>query len=91
MTVLETTLVFGAIPVVVMALVTVLVYGASARRVPKYRPGRSYEFAPVWFLAAERSEVTPPALAPGTRKALPGAPQPARPAGTRKGGARGTW
>jgi hypothetical protein len=48
----ETVLVFVGIPALVVALVYVLVYATTSRRVSKrYRPGRPYTFAPVWFLA----------------------------------------
>jgi len=49
----ETLLVFVGIPAVVVATIYGLVYGTTARRVSKrYRPGRPFTFAPVWFLAA---------------------------------------
>jgi hypothetical protein len=50
----ETLLVFVGIPALVVAAIYGLVYGTTARRVSKrYRPGRPFAFAPVWFLAAE--------------------------------------
>jgi hypothetical protein len=52
MTVLETVLVFAGAPLAVFAVVALLVYGLGARRTPRYRPGRSFEFQPVWFLAS---------------------------------------
>src|SRR5437879_2068250 len=49
----QTVLVFVGVPAVVMAAVYGLVYGSTARRSSKrYRPGRPFTFAPVWFLAA---------------------------------------
>jgi hypothetical protein len=49
----ETLLIFAGIPVAVVAIVYALVYGASGRRGSKrYRPGRPFTFAPVWFVAA---------------------------------------
>lgn len=36
----------------VIALVSGLIYAGSARRSRRYRPGRPFEFAPVWFLSA---------------------------------------
>jgi hypothetical protein len=48
----ETVLVFVGIPAAVVGLVFAIVYGTTARRVSKrYRPGRPFTFAPVWFLA----------------------------------------
>jgi hypothetical protein len=49
---LETLAIFVGIPAAVIALVAGLVYGGSARRARRYRPGRPFEFTPVWFLAA---------------------------------------
>jgi hypothetical protein len=50
----ETVLVFVGIPAAVVAAVYALVFATTARRVSKrYRPGRPFTFAPVWFLAAE--------------------------------------
>lgn len=52
MSITETVLVFIGIPALVVAAIYALVYGMSARRVSKrYRPGRPFTFAPVWFLA----------------------------------------
>jgi hypothetical protein len=49
----QTVLVFVGIPAAVIALVFAAVYGGSARRSTKrYRPGRPFQFTPVWFLAA---------------------------------------
>lgn len=35
----------------VVAVITGLVYVGSARRARRYRPGRPFDFTPVWFLA----------------------------------------
>jgi hypothetical protein len=49
----ETLLVFAGIPIAIVAVVYALVYGANGRRGSKrYRPGRPFTFAPVWFVAA---------------------------------------
>jgi hypothetical protein len=81
----ETLLVFVGIPAVVVAAIYGLVYGTTARRVSKrYRPGRPFAFAPVWFLAAEPATSTgTPAVAidAGTHHqaaALPSGPVPAQ-------------
>ena len=53
MSITETVLIFVGIPALVVATVFALVYATTARRVSKrYRPGRPFTFAPVWFLAA---------------------------------------
>jgi hypothetical protein len=51
MTPIETAAVFAGIPAAIFGLIAVLVYGTNARRTARYRPGRSFVFAPVWFLA----------------------------------------
>jgi hypothetical protein len=49
----QTVLVFAGGPIAVVALVYALVYASSGRRASKrYRPGRPFTFAPVWFLSA---------------------------------------
>jgi hypothetical protein len=74
-----TVLIFVGIPAAVVAVVYGAVYGTSARRASKrYRPGRPFEFAPVWFLSApEAGSVNghgpAPELTGGPQKeALPG-------------------
>lgn len=96
MSILQTLLIFAGIPLAVFLLVAGLVYAASGRGSPRYRPGRPYSFAPVWYVAA-----VPPDRADGGAPALPaGGAQPALPAAipartgatsTEPGGARGTW
>lgn len=93
MTVLETVLVFAGIPLGLAGLVVVLVYGANARRYPRYRPGRPFNVTPVWFLAAppgsQPESSGRPALTagPATSRERPVAAEPTGP----KGGARGSW
>lgn len=54
MSILSTALIFVIIPVGVIALVATLVLagGGKTQRIPRYRPGRQYDFQPIWFLAA---------------------------------------
>jgi hypothetical protein len=59
LTITETVLVFVGIPAVVIGSVFALVYGGSAARGKRYRPGRQFDSSPVWFLA----------------EAIPGAPK----------------
>jgi hypothetical protein len=71
----ETVLVFVGIPALVVLVVYALVYASTARRGSKrYRPGRPFTFAPVWFLAStDGSGTDRPALGAGEqRPALPG-------------------
>lgn len=70
MSIQQTVLVFAGIPIAVVAVVYGLVYATSSRRNSKrYRPGRPFTFAPVWFLSApERvngSAPSQPALTSG--------------------------
>jgi hypothetical protein len=51
LTITETLLTFVGIPGVVVASVYGLVYGGSAARGKRYRPGRPYAPSAVWFLA----------------------------------------
>jgi len=73
----QTVLVYAGIPALVVLTVYGMVYGSTARRVSKrYRPGRPFNFAPVWFLAGTgetgSGRSTAPALGAGERAALPG-------------------
>ena len=53
MSIQQTVLIFAGGPIAVVALVYILVYASSGRRTSKrYRPGRPFVFAPVWFLSA---------------------------------------
>jgi hypothetical protein len=90
---MTTVLIFAGIPLAVIATIVLLTFGVGARRAVRYRPGRPFPFAPVWFVSAsapggsvgDPSEL--PALTSTERQADPAT---IRPAG-KKGGARGTW
>jgi hypothetical protein len=61
----NTVLVFLVIPLGVILVVASLVFAASdkTRRTRRYRPGRPYDFQPIWFLASpEQVAHTAPAL-----------------------------
>jgi hypothetical protein len=71
----STVLVFLVIPVGVIVLVAAIVASGShrTRRARRYRPGRPYDFQPIWFLAAPERVTTQPALtAHGPAPALEG-------------------
>ncbi|MFF5234006.1 hypothetical protein [Dactylosporangium sp. NPDC000521] len=51
MSIIETTLIFVGIPAAVIVLIAGANYAGSARRGKRYRPGRPFEFTPVWFLS----------------------------------------
>src|SRR5690242_10567950 len=78
---METVLVFAGIPVAVALAIAGLVYSGSARRARRYRPGRPFEFRPVWFLSAPESSASP-GLEPNALTGAPSRPQlPPAPAG----------
>jgi hypothetical protein len=54
LSILSTVLVFVVIPVGVILVVASLVMAGSdrTRRARRYRPGRPYDFQPIWFLAS---------------------------------------
>jgi hypothetical protein len=71
--VVQTVLVFGAIPLGVIGLVTLAVYGKSLIRQPnRYRPGKPWAYPPSWFVAHPDAVVTAP-KADATTTAVGGA------------------
>lgn len=52
MSIIETTLIYAGIPAAVVVLIAGTVYAGGSRRSKRYRPGRPFEFTPVWFLSA---------------------------------------
>ncbi|MFF5290867.1 hypothetical protein ACFY35_15595 [Paractinoplanes globisporus] len=50
----NTVLVFLVIPAAIILVVASLVFAGSdrTRRTKRYRPGRPYDFQPIWFLAS---------------------------------------
>jgi hypothetical protein len=65
----------------VILLIYALVYASGARRAKRYRPGRPFDFTPVWYLAStERHAGRPGAMALAEGAAQP-RQLPARPAG----------
>ncbi|HEV7755237.1 MAG TPA: hypothetical protein VGO94_05195 [Mycobacteriales bacterium] len=100
-----TVLIFAGVPIAIMLAIAALVYGASAHRSPRYRPGRPFPVRPVWFLAARHAEALDrtggnAVLAAGDAHAAiearhteadrPG-DAPTAFAAQSKGGARGNW
>ncbi|HEU5471178.1 MAG TPA: hypothetical protein VFV67_11040 [Actinophytocola sp.] len=81
MSVVETVLVFVAIPTAIYVAVALLTLPDRQSRAPRYRPGQPWDYPPVWWTA------NPAGLHGG-----PGAPATgAARRGTAKGGARGSW
>ena len=84
MSILQTVLVFVGIPRGITALLALAVYGRTTMHRDRYRPGRPWNHAPVWYVPH------PAALAQlPTRPALPAgsAEQEQQP----WGGASGEW
>jgi hypothetical protein len=74
LSIIQTVLVFAGIPIAVVVLVYLLVYSIGGRQNSKrYRPGRPFTFAPVWFLSAPETlngaATTQPALTSGGHRA----------------------
>jgi hypothetical protein len=101
LSILNTVLIFVIIPVAVAAVIAGLSLAGSdsRRRTRRYRPGRPYDFQPVWFLASPEQvssaagaltagrRVQPPAIESGIIEDASG--QPVRPGST--GGASDRW
>jgi hypothetical protein len=56
LSIVETVLVFIGIPLVVVLVLAGLVLGGATRRSKRYRPGRPFQFTPVWFLSAPSTQ-----------------------------------
>ncbi|NUT34042.1 MAG: hypothetical protein HOV79_13320 [Hamadaea sp.] len=72
----QTVLIFVGVPLLVIALVAGLIFaGGGKARAKRYRPGRPYDYAPVWFTAAPAptgvQESVNRELAATTQAALP--------------------
>ncbi len=77
MSITQTVLVFVGSPAAVVAAVYAAVYGTSARRSDKrYRPGRPFTFAPVWFLAGPSTAPAPPTRVNGVAVLTGSTPSP---------------
>ena len=101
MSVVSTVLVFAFIPIAVIAIITSLTLagGDNNRQSRRYRPGRKYDFQPIWYLSAP--EQVSPALGGPTSEQRAQAPAiesgiiedssgaPVRPGPT--GGASDSW
>lgn len=86
MTVVETVLVFAGIPLGAVALITLLVLGPGAARAPRYRPGGSWDFQPVWYLPHPDHE-GPVSATTGIRALAGAVAEPV----IASGGASGEW
>ena len=98
LTSIETVLIYVGIPVLVIVVITGLVFAGDMRRAKRYRPGRPFDFRPVWFLSAAeqpdgaRPTGTKEVAAAETRPALADAPAGAGDGhATVTGGASDRW
>jgi hypothetical protein len=81
-TVVETVLVFVAIPAAIYGLIALLTMRDPSGKAPRYRPGQAWDYPPVWWTAHPTG---------ASQIASTGAPAAGKPRGTAKGGARGSW
>jgi hypothetical protein len=58
-------LIFVGVPLAVVGIVFALVYASGGRSAKRYRPGRPYHYAPVWFLARPEAD-GPAAISSGS-------------------------
>jgi hypothetical protein len=90
MSIVQTALVFGGIPLGLTALLALAVYGRTAVHRDRYRPGRPWGYSAVWYIphpaAGRPAEPAGPALpaAPPAGVTTPAPPEPL-------GGASGEW
>ena len=90
MSITNTVLVFLVTPVLIIMLIAGLsLAGSSRRRAKRYRPGRPYDFTPMWFLSSPAQVGSPdPVMQPAGSSAVAGrGHQPALEAGVDGGGA----
>jgi len=92
----QTVLIFVGVPLAVIAIVAAIVYaGGGKTRAKRYRPGRAYDFAPVWFTSSAKPGGAAVAghgsheLVARTQAALPAAATASAPGVT--GGASDRW
>jgi hypothetical protein len=52
LSIISTTLVFAGAPLAVVLVIYGAVFAGTSRRGRRYRPGRPFEFTPVWFLSS---------------------------------------
>lgn len=60
----DTVLIFVGIPAAIVLVVTVLALAGGGRSPRRYRPGRRFDFTPVWFLAAPEQVAQVPGQTP---------------------------
>lgn len=80
MSLVQTILVLGGIPLAIYAVVSVLTLRRRPSRALRYRPGQDWDYPPVWWVANPAGAGNPQPVDASTGNAR-----------TAKGGARGSW
>ena len=96
MNVAEVVLVFVGIPLAVIAVLSLLIWGRGGRKRPRYRPGQPWEHAPIWYEPHPGPGSDGHGGGHGNGHGVPHALEAAghvvhTPTGGPLGGARGTW
>ena len=84
MSVVQTVLVYAAIPLGIYAVVALLTLRERVTKAPRYRPGQPWNYPPVWWTAN-------PAGVGAEHAGFVSAPATGAQRRTAKGGARGSW
>jgi len=80
-TILETVLLYGVVPLGLLLLISLLAAGRGLARRPRYRPGEPWRYPPVWWSANPEGAGLPEVAEH----------EPAELAGASRGGAHGSW
>lgn len=90
--IVQTVLIFVAIPLGIYALVALLTLRDKVVRAPRYRPGQGWDYPPVWWTANPAGTGQSGASAAGSSNTPTNTvPTGGTPKRTAKGGARGSW
>jgi hypothetical protein len=82
--VVQTILVYAAIPLGIYAVVALLTLRDRVAKAPRYRPGQPWDYPPVWWTAN-------PAGVDAEHPGFAASPSGGAGKRTAKGGARGSW
>ncbi|MEV4317799.1 hypothetical protein [Actinocrispum sp. NPDC049592] len=89
MSLVETVLVFVAIPGAIYGVVALLTLRVRASKTPRYRPGQDWDYPPVWWTANPEGAQPVPVVAGDAGDTV--AEDSASNTRTAWGGARGSW
>lgn len=85
MSVVETILVFAAIPLGIYGLIALLTLRERVTKAPRYRPGQPWDYPPVWWTG------NPAGIGHHAGPTAASVPSGGAARRTAKGGARGSW